>query len=304
MTAGEAYQHIINGFRPLDLGIAGAVSVGLLLIACGLLAARRWKWFSLALGTIAVVTVVGILGVVRLQTVTIRESESVTVTRSRYPDRVRVFARNTMIGTPVVIVLIGATAWAVSRHRLRQRVPHLLKAGRAHLFQKEYDPALSLFNKAIQIAPHRAEGYYGRGSVHHASGDLVNALADFDRAIQHDPRLIAAYIQRAKIRTETGDLDGALEDFGQLLKIRSTDPDLYLSRGICLFKKGQFQEAADDFHRVLKLTNHSDFAEPAKEYLRQIDPHAESVRPLPATGANGALESPALPKPQIQDYNS
>ncbi len=303
MTADEALQRIINGPSPMGLAGAGAAAVVLFLIACGLLAARKWKWMSLVLGVIAVATMMVVLSVVQLQTVTTRESESVTVTRPKYPDRLRTIARYTMIGTPVLIVLVAATVWGVSRRRLRQRIPHLLRAGRAHLFQKDYDPALAEFNQAIQIAPYLADAYYGRGSVYQATGDLVHALADFDRAIEHDPRLVAAYIQRAKIRTETGDFDGALEDFGRLLNIRSTDPELYLNRGICLFKKGQVQDAVGDFHRVLKLTNHSDFAEPAKDYLRQLEPHSDSVRPLSAPGANGALESPGLPRPQIQDYN-
>jgi tetratricopeptide (TPR) repeat protein len=303
MTADQALHRIINGPSPNGLVGAGAVAVALILIACGLLAAGKWKRISLAVGAIAVVALMVVLSLVQLQTVTTRESESITVTRPRYPDRPRILARNTMIGMPVLIVLVTATVWGMSRRRLRLRVPHLLKAGRAHLFQKEYDPALAEFNQAIQIAPYLAEAYYGRGGVYHAIGDLVHALADFDRAIEHDPRLVAAYIQRAKIRSETGDLDGALQDFGQLLNIRSTDPELYLNRGICLFKKGQVQDAAIDFHRVLKLTNHSDFAEPAKDYLRQLEPPSESARPLLAPGANGALESPALPKPQISDFN-
>ncbi len=268
-----------------------------------MLAARRWKWISLVLGGLAIAAPMFVLSLVQLQTVTTRESESITVTRPKYADRPRALARGTMIGTPVVIVLVTATVLAVSHRRRRQRVPHLLKAGRAHLFQKEYDPALAKFNEAIQIAPYLAEAYYGRGSVYQAIGDIANALADFDRAIEHDPRLAAAYIHRAKIRTETGDLDGALEDFQQLLNLRATDPELYLNRGICLFKKGQVQDAVDDFHRVLKLTNHSDFAEPAKDYLCRLEPPPESVRPLPAPGANGAPDLPTLPRPKISDYN-
>ena len=72
------------------------------------------------------------------------------------------------------------------------------------------------------------------------------------------------------MRTESGDLDGALADFGQLMLIRANDPDTYLQRGVCLVKKGLVDDAVADFHRVLKLTNHSDYAEPAKDYLRQV----------------------------------
>ena len=77
MIADQTLQRIINGPRPMGLAGAGAVAIVLLLIACGLLAAGRGKWISLVLGTIAVVTILGVLSFVQLQTVTTRESESV-----------------------------------------------------------------------------------------------------------------------------------------------------------------------------------------------------------------------------------
>ena len=61
------------------------------------------------------------------------------------------------------------------------------------------------------------------------------------------------------------------------MTIRANDPETYLNRGICLVKKGLVSEAAADFQRVLKLTNHSDFAEPAKQYLRECESTARQV---------------------------
>jgi hypothetical protein len=64
-------------------------------------------------------------------------------------------------------------------------------------------------------------------------------------------------------------------------------------------------DAATDFLRVLKLTNHSDFAEPAKDFLRQLGVHAPglpfSSAPQPPQ-ANGVPESAALPEPRSKDF--
>ena len=108
-------------------------------------------------------------------------------------------------------------------------------------------------------------------------GKTAQAMTDLDRAIECDPRLPSAYLERGKMRTESGDFDGALADFGQLMLIRANDPDTYLQRGVCLVKKGLVDDAVADFHRVLKLTNHSDYAEPAKAL-----PSPGSRRPEPA----------------------
>ena len=78
------------------------------------------------------------------------------------------------------------------------------------------------------------------------------------------------------------------------------DPDFYLSRGICLMKKGLSSEAAADFERVLKLTNHSDFAEPAKKYLHEYESHT-SASSTP-TGATAPAAPPYSSKPAAQDY--
>jgi tetratricopeptide (TPR) repeat protein len=179
-----------------------------------------------------------------------------------------------------------------------------LKAGRKHLIRKEHEAALADYNRAIQIAPHLGEAYRGRGCVYQAMGDREHALADFDRAIQSDPRLVPAYLERAKIRTQNGDYDGALGDFGVMLAIGGNDSELYLNRGICLMKKGQVSEAISDFQRVLKLTNHSDFAEPAKKYLQQLGGPLEAPEPqrLPAANPNGASAAPPMPEPKAEDY--
>ena len=61
-------------------------------------------------------------------------------------------------------------------------------------------------------------------------------------------------------------------------------------------------EAILDFHRVLKLTNHSDYAEPARFYLNQLG--SENSTPSTLPGANGpdhAADSTAI-QPTGQDY--
>ncbi len=108
-----------------------------------------------------------------------------------------------------------------------------------------------------------------------AKGDL--ALADFDRALRCDPQLAHAYLHRGRLRTEKGEFDAALADFDQVMSMRPNDAECYLNRGICLAKKGMLSDATDDFRRVLKLTNHSDYADPARFYLD----HSAAIHPSP-----------------------
>ena len=84
------------------------------------------------------------------------------------------------------------------------------------------------------------------------------------------------------------------------MTIRANDPETLLNRGICLMKKGQWSDAAIDLQRVLKLTNHSDFAEPAKQYLRECESNAP--KPLPAAGSNGSSGSSPAKEPSAPEF--
>jgi tetratricopeptide (TPR) repeat protein len=308
MNVVQALQGPINRVATPAITGALAVSILLLLIACGLLLGGRRKWIGLALGVIALIGALAALVIVDRQTVSFREGESVTVTRPRHSERKRTWARAGMLGLPGVFGLAGLGAWASAHRRMRLSVPGIMKAARGHLFQKEYEHALNDFNRAIRIAPHLAEAYCGRGAAYQGLGDLDRALNDYNQAIQRDPRSVVAYMHRARIRTENGDCEGALDDLGRVMEIHPTDPELYLNRGICLHKKGLEAEAAADFHRVLKLTNHSDFAEPAKEFLLRLGSSASLSAPaalpahMPAPQANGVADSTVMPEPKTEDY--
>lgn len=287
MSFAQSLQTEINRLDTASIAGTLGVSILLVFVACGLILGGRYRWIGVALGILALLAAEAGLGIIHWQTISIRENENVTVTLLRYSDRARNLASTAMIGLPGMFIVAGLGAWISARRRLRRSLPGLMKSGRMHLLQREYQPAAAEFTRAIRIAPFLAEAYGGRGAAYQGLGDFERALADFDEAIERDPRLVTAILRRAQVRLETGAIDGALADLERVMEIQPTDPELYLTRGICLHRKGQHLDAAADFHRVLKLTNHTDFAEPANEYLRQIE--APTPAALPAEPAPAAL---------------
>ena len=303
----RAIQSLINRPTAPQLAVALGISLVVMLVAMVLLLAGKRKWLALGTGIAGLAAAVLVLFIVDQQSYTTRESESITVTRPRYRERTRALARGGLLGLPGVAVLVGVGAWASARRRLRRSIPGLLKAGRMHLFLKEYEPALERFTRAIRIAPYLADAYCGRGAVYQGLGDVERARADYDQAIQCDPRSTHALLQRSRIRADSGEVEGALADLTRVMEIQPSDPELYLNRGICYFKKGLMSDAAADFQRVLKLTNHTDFAEPAKDYLRQIEGHGPgsvTTPVLPSTQSNGISGSTALPDARARDHTA
>jgi tetratricopeptide (TPR) repeat protein len=294
------YNRVINLPGRSGLLVTLAVSCGIVLFAALLLATGKFRWFARSLGVLGVAVMMLVLWAFHEQTITEKQGPRVTVTTMRYPERTRLAVRAALLALPAMAAAVVVSVLLSTRNRLRAQVPRLLKAGRKHQVQKEFKTALREYNEAIRSAPHLAEAYCRRGSVYNAMGETALALADFDRALERDPELAPAYLARAKIRTESGDLDGALADFGLLMRIQANDPESYLNRGICLAKKGLWNEAIADFHRVLKLTNHSDFAEPAKSYLHQCEVQAEES--LRQSDANGSPTLPSSPQPQAWEF--
>jgi tetratricopeptide (TPR) repeat protein len=293
MNITEFYYRVVDYPTWLGLKWALGIAVALVVVATVLLVAGKLLWFARALGLVALVIVVGVLYDVQGQTVQLVSFGGPARHLPRYSPAVRIAARAGMVAVPAVAVAIMMSGWGATKRSMRSEVPQQLKSGRQYFMRKEHDAALREYNRAIQSAPEVAEAYWGRGCVHHAKGDLAPALADFQKAIDSDPRFARAYLERAKIRCDLGDFDGALGDYGQLTALQANDPALYLGRGVCFLKKGHYKDAAADFRRVLKLTNHTDFAEPARSYLHQCE-HPPYPSGLPGHNPNGwPAESPA-----------
>ncbi len=295
MNIADFYYRVINWPDRTGLVVLFSAAVGLLVVAAVILGVGKMRKFARGLGIFGIVLITALLWVVREQTVTVRQSARITVTTQRYSERTRWVLLAAMVGLPALSSVVMSSVFVSTRRRLRAMVPSRLKAGRRHHAQKKYQAALREFNGAIRTSPHLAEAYFRRGSLYQTMGDPALALADFERAIERDPQHASAYLQRGKICLESGDFESALADFGKLMTIRANDPESHLNRGICLVKKGLFDEAAADFQRVLKLTNHSDFAEPAKRYLSECESSAAGS--LPAAGTNGRAAAPLAHKP-------
>ena len=299
MRLAEIYERAINW--PNRMGIIVTLAVATFSVVAGFaLSFRKPKWFGRSLGLIGLGVLMALLFVVFEQTNTETSGPSITIKRYRYSESTRLQVLGTMIVLPCAAAAVMWCGYLRSQYQRRSQVPRHLKAGRKHFVQKDFDSALREYNEAVNAAPELAEAYCRRGLVYHEMGKTAQALTDLDQAIQCDPQLPTAYLERAKMRTESGDLDGALADFGQLMLIRAHDPETYLQRGICLVKKGLANDAIADFHRVLKLTNHSDYAEPAKNYLRQVLENQSGTPPQ--FRGNGSSVLPLSPQPRAQDH--
>ncbi|MFO0889739.1 MAG: tetratricopeptide repeat protein [Isosphaeraceae bacterium] len=302
MRGAELYDRVVNWPGPLELTAMFGAALVLIMLAALLLSFGRLRTLARTFGVIGVVTILVALFLIHEQTVKERVGEFITVTRYRYPASTRFQIRVALLGLPAASALVMGLVLTTTRRRLRSTVPDHLKGARRHLVQGDLDSAMAEVTQALKISPYLGEAYFQRGCIHEAKGEMDAALADFDQALACDPQHAISYLHRGRLRTTRGDLDGALADFDQVMIMRPNDPECFLNRGVCLAQRGIISDAILDFQRVLKLTNHSDYADPARYYLEQLGGENPLPGPAPSTNGSHRLPSPADNDAPEHDY--
>ena len=287
MRGAELYDRVINWPGQVELTVMFGAALVLITLAALLLSIGRVRLFARIAGVLGVIAIMVAMFVVHEQTDQEKVGPHVSVTKSRYTEPTRFQIRLALLVLPAVAVVVMTAVLTSTRRRLRSTVLNHLKEGRRLLVLGEYDAALCEFNKALRISPYLGDAYYQRGCVYEALGAIDLALADFNQALRRDAQIPHAYLHRGRIRTEKGVLDSALADFDQVMIMRPNHPECYLNRGVCLAEKGMLTDAFLDFQRVLKLTNHSDYAEPARFHLNRLGGENLLHVPCPLSVVNG-----------------
>jgi len=148
---------------------------------------------------------------------------------------------------------------------------YYLQEGRTAAERKSFDEALKNFDRAVQIDPELAEGYFERGNVHAMLGradglDAAAATNELRQAIQElnicvvkasAPELFAAaYLSRGRVNKALGDLDAAIDDLTASLKFKSDAAAqkelaaIHFQRGSAAWTKGDWPRAIDDLNQA------------------------------------------------------
>ena len=122
-------------------------------------------------------------------------------------------------------------------------------------WNKDFETALSIFNKAISLNDTIAEVYWRRGSLYLKNGDNEKALLDFTKSIELDSLFNNgyAYWNRAITKEYMGDNEGALVDYNQAVLIGEDQQNFVCFRGILKYKMGYYEGALIDLNKAIEL---------------------------------------------------
>jgi tetratricopeptide (TPR) repeat protein len=93
--------------------------------------------------------------------------------------------------------------------------------GTALLKKRDYDGALTVLNKALELDPGNAAVLNSRGWAYSSKGDEERALADYELALQSRPNFTSPYNNRGLIYLRRGELQRAYDEFNIALSLNS-----------------------------------------------------------------------------------
>jgi tetratricopeptide (TPR) repeat protein len=93
--------------------------------------------------------------------------------------------------------------------------------GDSLLRKRDYDGALAIFNKALEVDPDNAVVLNSRGLAYSNKGEEERALADFDLAMQKRPNYPAPYNNRGLIFLRRGELQRAYDEINIALSLNT-----------------------------------------------------------------------------------
>jgi putative PEP-CTERM system TPR-repeat lipoprotein len=128
-----------------------------------------------------------------------------------------------------------------------------LAEARLRIRTRQFPESLAAVNKALELAPGKAQPLYVRGSLAHTQGDLKGALAFYDKALQDDPEFVEALVSRAGLLLDLNRPADVRKDLDALLKVDPKDPrGAYLS-SLLAEREGRAAEAKAELAKVTAL---------------------------------------------------
>ncbi|UHG93361.1 tetratricopeptide repeat protein [Spirosoma oryzicola] len=107
--------------------------------------------------------------------------------------------------------------------------------------------------KAIDINPKSAVGYFMRGVVWSERKEYDKAIADFNEVIQLDPNIDKAYSNRGLAWSNKGENDKAFADYNEAIRVNSNYTIAYSNRGTIWFRRGEYDKAFADYNKAIEL---------------------------------------------------
>jgi tetratricopeptide (TPR) repeat protein len=125
----------------------------------------------------------------------------------------------------------------------------------ARLFEisNEFEAAIAIYNKALQLRPNKDVGWYNRGISLSRLGRYEEAIASYNKALQLKTDDDIAWYKRGYALGSLGRYEEAIASFNEALKLKPDCDSAWYIRGYALGNLGRYEEAIASYDKALTL---------------------------------------------------
>ena len=141
--------------------------------------------------------------------------------------------------------------------------------GQAYRRLEKYVEALADFDKAVEIKPDLAPGFFEAGLAYQAQEKYKQAIKSYDSAIKISPDNAEYVYSRCVSKSWSGDNAGAREDCRKAVKLKPDYVDAWATLGRAHEDLGQLDEAEKCYKKVLELDPKNKGAQEGLDFIKE-----------------------------------
>ena len=156
----------------------------------------------------------------------------------------------------------------------KEEFKKLTDEGINFIHQGDYQRAIEVITKSIEINPNWEISYFYRAVANHAHEKFDDAILDYTKTLKINPEMIDAYFNRAKIILEKKEitphtLDNVIEDLNEALKRDEKFTDALFAMACAQKKKENYQLSLEYLDKLLMICPEAIQAKALKKLLLQ-----------------------------------
>ena len=121
---------------------------------------------------------------------------------------------------------------------------------------KKYEEAIAAFEKAIELDHDYADAYNGRGATLSKLGKYEEAIVEYDRVIELMPNAAVPYAYKGNTYIFLKQYDEALKWCNKAIELDPNYADAYIGKGTTLHQLGKYEEAIVEYDKAIALKPH------------------------------------------------
>ena len=142
-------------------------------------------------------------------------------------------------------------------------VEELFTDGQFKFMDEEYDEAIEVFTRVIELEPGFGKAYQARAIAYLKKGDNAKAMDDINKAIEVEPENHRYHYHKGAIHLKNDELDEAVEALSRAIDLAPQYAPAYFLRSEVFDKLGEEEAAAADFNK--------------EDVLREEQTHASKI---------------------------